>query len=360
LKRWLPADSWVRQLCRRLATPIPLTYADLRAVTSTHAVYSRGSVYKVLGLLDCGDPEMFLGLVKRASQSPADDARMRQLVSALMADYVFALKFDELVFNPYSGGDAGALTPIVFIMQEFGKDVPAPVAVHDLTGAWPSWGDGSWQDSPSHLLRSEEMETQFLSGESSPVRAGTSGTRPHMKCPRCGYTNPPTAESCACGFRFARQPEASPTARDRGSLEAPSVTTQVRKPLLVRFAAGLGLVQGLMNLVLGILGILNPNAADGIMGIQIGDLASAMALQGGLMTFFAVAIVRGKLWGAYGLLAVSLLYIADSLYANGSPWIIPALLNLGAVIALHRAKFRVPPSLSQQDSREKGETPCRA
>jgi hypothetical protein len=60
--------------------------------------------------------------------------RMQQLVSAIMADYVFALKFDEIVFNPYTGGDAGNLAPIQHIVQEFGKDFRAPVSAEELMG----------------------------------------------------------------------------------------------------------------------------------------------------------------------------------------------------------------------------------
>jgi hypothetical protein len=110
-----------------------LTYAELLAKTKAGGLLSRGYVYHALGLIDCGNPEVWLGLVKRSAKSEADKERVYQLVSAMMADYVFALKFDEIVFNPYTGGDAGNLTPIEHIMREFGKDVPAPVSIDDFT-----------------------------------------------------------------------------------------------------------------------------------------------------------------------------------------------------------------------------------
>jgi hypothetical protein len=59
---------------------------------------------------------------------------MQELVSAIMADYVFALKGDEVVFNPCKGGDAGELTPIEYIVNEFGTDFPAPVSADELMG----------------------------------------------------------------------------------------------------------------------------------------------------------------------------------------------------------------------------------
>ena len=104
----LDKNGWPRRLCRSLATPTPLTYAELVKKAETGGYFSRGLVYQVLGFLDCGDPEALVAMVKRAGKSEADHERMQQLVSALMADYVFALKFDEIVFNPYTGGDASS------------------------------------------------------------------------------------------------------------------------------------------------------------------------------------------------------------------------------------------------------------
>jgi hypothetical protein len=101
----------------------------------------------MLGLIDCGNPEVYLGLVKRSARSEADRERMQQLVSAMMADYVFALKGDEVVFNPYKGGDAGELTPIEYILSEFGKDVPPPVSIDELKDSW-SAGEGDQTPPP--------------------------------------------------------------------------------------------------------------------------------------------------------------------------------------------------------------------
>ncbi len=135
--RWLgrlDKNSWPRRLCRFLATPRPLTYAELVGKTKAGGLLSQGYVYHMLGLIDCGNPEIWLGLVKRSARSEADKERMQQLMSALMADYVFALKFDEVVFNPYTGGDAGKLAPIEWIVNEFGQDMPGPVSVEELFG----------------------------------------------------------------------------------------------------------------------------------------------------------------------------------------------------------------------------------
>ena len=124
----LDKNGWPRRLCRSLASPRPLTYAELVKKAETGGYFSRGLVYQVLGFLDCGDPEAFVAMVKRAGKSEADNERMQQLVSALMADYVFAIKFDEIVFNPYTGGDAGTFSPIEHILNAFRKDIPAPGA----------------------------------------------------------------------------------------------------------------------------------------------------------------------------------------------------------------------------------------
>ena len=86
----------------------------------------------MLGVLDWGDPDVWLGMLKRAARSDADREQMQQLAGALMADYVFALKFDEVVFNPYPGGDAGSVTPIQYIMAEFHKDFPEQASVEDF------------------------------------------------------------------------------------------------------------------------------------------------------------------------------------------------------------------------------------
>ncbi len=123
-----------RRLCRWFATPRPLTYSELIERAKAGGTLSQGYVYHTLGLLDCGNPEIWLGLVKESMKSEARKERMQQVVSALMADYVFALKFDEIVFNPYTGGDAGNLAPIQHILQEFGKDFPAPTSVEGLRG----------------------------------------------------------------------------------------------------------------------------------------------------------------------------------------------------------------------------------
>lgn len=135
--QWLDKNSWPRRLCRFLATPRPLTYAELVAQTKAGGVLSQGYVYHTLGLIDCGNPEIWLGLVKRSMKSEADKERMYQLVSAIKADYVFARKFDEIVFNPYTGGDAGNPTPIQYILQEFGKEFPAPVSAEELMARDP-------------------------------------------------------------------------------------------------------------------------------------------------------------------------------------------------------------------------------
>jgi hypothetical protein len=135
LARW-DANSWPRRLCRALAEPRPLTYAELVERTKAGGLISRGLVFQTLGLIDCGNPEVYLGLVKQSTKSDADRERMHQLVSAMMADYVFALKADEVVFNPYKGGDAGELIPIQYILNEFGKDIPAPVSLDELKDSW--------------------------------------------------------------------------------------------------------------------------------------------------------------------------------------------------------------------------------
>lgn len=147
-----------------------------------------------------------------------------------------------------------------------------------------------------------------------------------MDCPQCGLLNPPTAQRCDCGYDFVRRPPPQ------------KLPSKEPKPAwLIGTAAGLGFLQGLFNLVLGIVG--------GPPGFQAQDRLEAtvavilMILQGVAMLVFSVATYKRKRWGAYGLCAIALLFVAMSLYTKGSPgWIIPPLIYLGAAVSLHRAQ----------------------
>jgi|SRR5262245_33254749 len=129
LNRRVDKNSWLRRICRRLATPTPVTYTELIARTKAGGLVSQGLVYHMLGIIDCGNPQVFVAMLKRWGQSEADQERMKQLVSAFMTDYVFAIKFDEIVFNPQRSSGGGKLTPIERITQEFGQDFPVPEQV---------------------------------------------------------------------------------------------------------------------------------------------------------------------------------------------------------------------------------------
>jgi len=128
----LGKNSWPRRVCRYFATPRPVTYAELMDQTKTGGLLYQGMVYHTLGLIDAGNPEIWLGLVKRSMRSEADKERMQQIASLIRADYVYALKFDEIVFNPNKLANAGNLTPIEWIIQNFGEDFPAPVSAEEL------------------------------------------------------------------------------------------------------------------------------------------------------------------------------------------------------------------------------------
>lgn len=122
------------------------------------------------------------------------------------------------------------------------------------------------------------------------------------------------------------------------------VVVATKRKKLPHVAAGLGFLQGLANVGFALFG--------GPPGYMPGDQLEAslavvlMLVQGLAMVIFAVATYRRKLWGAYGLLIIALLFALLSLVEKGTPgWIIPPLIYLFAVGSLHRAR-RTPATQS--------------
>jgi hypothetical protein len=155
-------------------------------------------------------------------------------------------------------------------------------------------------------------------------------------CPHCGLTNPPEAQRCDCGYDFAAGQVLGSYLTTKQVAEAAKKAGKVGK--LTLFAAGLGLFQGLANIVFGALGG-PPDFRPQGLSLAVG----LMVLQGGAMIVFSVATYQGRPWAAYGLSAIAILFVAMSLGTEGTPgWIIPPLIYLGAAVALHRAVRPVP------------------
>jgi hypothetical membrane protein len=106
---------------------------------------------------------------------------------------------------------------------------------------------------------------------------------------------------------------------------------------LVHVAACLGFLQGLANVAFGVLG--GPPGYMAQDRFQASVAVVWMLAQGVAMIIFAIATYRRKLYGAYGLLVIALLYAVLSLVEKGTPgWIIPPLIYLFAIGSLHRAR----------------------
>lgn len=106
---------------------------------------------------------------------------------------------------------------------------------------------------------------------------------------------------------------------------------------LAQVAAGLGFLQGLANIAFGVLG--GPGEYTPRDQFEAVTAVLLMLVQGLMMVIFAVATYKGKLYGAYGLLIVALLFALLSLVQKGAPgWMIPLVIYLLAVASLHRTR----------------------
>jgi hypothetical protein len=120
---------------------------------------------------------------------------------------------------------------------------------------------------------------------------------------------------------------------------------------LVGLAAGLGLLQGLTNVGFALFG--GPPGYKPRDQIEAAVAVVLMILQGVAMIIFAVATYRGKLYGAYGLLLIALLFALLSLVQEGKPgWIIPPVIYFLAAWSLHsvREKPKAPPLICPECS----------
>ncbi len=142
-------------------------------------------------------------------------------------------------------------------------------------------------------------------------------------CPQCGLTNPSDARRCDCGYDLVGRP--------------PFAALRAKRPKLVFVAVGLGFLQGLANVGFAVVGGPPGYMPQDPFGTSVA--VALMLLQGLAMIVFAVATYRRRLYGAYGLLIVALLYALVSLAQKGTPgWIIPPLIYLAAVVSLHGAR----------------------
>jgi hypothetical protein len=105
-------------LCKRWqrywARPIPLTYKEFVEKVKAGGIVGRGHVYDVAGMLDLGNPNIFVALVKQSAESQEEFTKMQAITQLLMQDYVFAIQADELVFNIVAGPDG--LTPLQLVV----------------------------------------------------------------------------------------------------------------------------------------------------------------------------------------------------------------------------------------------------
>lgn len=121
------------------------------------------------------------------------------------------------------------------------------------------------------------------------------------------------------------------------------VATKRRK--LAHVAAGLGLLQGIAIVGFAVFGGLPEYMPQDQFEASVAVVLTLV--QGLAMIIFAVATYRGRLYGAYGLLIIAVLYVLGSLVEKGTPgWIIPPLIYLFAVVSLHRARRTPPPTRS--------------
>ena len=110
-------------------------------------------------------------------------------------------------------------------------------------------------------------------------------------------------------------------------------------------AAGLGFLQGLANIGFALFGAPAGYIPQGQPDTSVA--VTLMLVQGPALIVFAVAIYRRHLWGAYGLLIITLLSALLSLVEKvKSGWPIPIVITLIYVLAvgsLHRARG-IPPA----------------
>ena len=152
-----------------------------------------------------------------------------------------------------------------------------------------------------------------------------------QECPHCGLLSPPSAQRCDCGYDFQRH------RMEQSYSAAPKFVRAEANAIVLKVAAGLGVFQGIFNLAFAAIGgpseFKPQDQFEGTIGIVL------MIAQGLMMVVFAIATYKGKLYGAYGLAAIGILYVVLSLSTPGRPgWIIPPLIYLGAVVSLHRAR----------------------
>ena len=95
---------------RYYARPIPLTYQELVEKVKAGGIVCKGHVYDVAGMLDLGNPRVFVAVVKQSAESEEEFTKMQAITQTLMQDYVFALQADEVVFNVVAG--PSGLTPL--------------------------------------------------------------------------------------------------------------------------------------------------------------------------------------------------------------------------------------------------------
>ena len=150
-------------------------------------------------------------------------------------------------------------------------------------------------------------------------------------CPRCGLTNPPGTTRCDCGYRFD-------STRPSRSDQAHQPLTRQKLRLAVKIAAGMAFFQATVTALYVVALLTGGDILPGGNGISLYSLIDVIALTG-----FALALVKGRLWAAYGLLGYGLLdWIVKAMRFGQIAWILPVVLYAIGAITLARSEHLAP------------------
>jgi len=108
--------------------------------------------------------------------------------------------------------------------------------------------------------------------------------------------------------------------------------------LAVKIAAGMAFVQAGITAAFVVVLIFEGNALTGGYGFGLYSLSDVIAIMG-----FALALLKGRLWAAYGLFAYGLLdWVAKAVQSGQVAWIVPVMLYGIGAISLSRSEHLAP------------------
>ena len=105
-----------------------------------------------------------------------------------------------------------------------------------------------------------------------------------------------------------------------------------------KIAAGMAFVQAGITAAFVVVLIFEGNALTGGYGFGLYSLSDVIAIMG-----FALALLKGRLWAAYGLFAYGLLdWVAKAVQSGQVAWIVPVMLYGIGAISLSRSEHLAP------------------